>query len=204
MADVGTDHAYIPIFLIKSGKIRSAVAADINLGPTRRAEENIKGHGLSGKIQTILSDGLDNVADDAYDTVIIAGMGGMLISEIIERSRRKRDALFILQPMTAIPRLRFYLYSQGFEIVDEQLCREGNKIYTVIVAKHGKDLNFDAVDLYIGRKLIEKNDPLLPDLIERQAGKISTKIRGLSQGKHTDENLTQYYKGILEAIQKIF
>ena len=136
LADVGTDHAYIPAFLIKTGVISKAYASDINEGPLRNAEKTLKNENILG-VSLIISDGLQNVPKRDISDVLIAGMGGELIAKIISECSWCADSQlsFILQPMTKADYLRKFLYSNGFEIIKESLAEEGEKIYTVILAR---------------------------------------------------------------------
>ena len=138
LADIGTDHAYLPIELCLSGKIPSAIACDINPMPLRSAEENIARFGLSDIIQTRLSDGLDRVAPDEADDIVIAGMGGELIRDILSAEEWIKDGskLFILQPMTHHSDLIKWLFENGFEIVCQRAVTDSGKPYTALAARY--------------------------------------------------------------------
>ncbi len=137
VADIGTDHAYLPVFLVKEGIISKAFACDIGDGPLENARANIEKSGVSG-IEIRKGDGLNAVEPFEADTFIIAGMGGDLISEILDSSPWIRDKKYelILQPMTAVEDLREYLCSEGFEIVSEQAVTAQNRIYTVMKVQY--------------------------------------------------------------------
>lgn len=133
VADIGTDHAYLPIALVKDGKCTKAFASDIGKGPLERARENIAEAGLEDKIETVLTDGaayFDSIADE----FIIAGMGGELIYKIITEAPflKSTDIHMVLQPMTKVPFLRQALLSDGFCIEREALVKEDGKIYTLL------------------------------------------------------------------------
>ncbi len=196
--DVGTDHAYIPIYLVKEGIVSTALAADINAGPLARAEDNIKEQGLEGKIKTFLTNGLLNIDTQNYDTVIIAGMGGILISEIMQQTDNS-ELTFILQPMTAAEELRRYLYENSFVITDEELVAEGQKMYTVLVARKGEGQSYEEHELYIGKKLFEKKDPLFLEFIQRLKNKLEVIINGLE--KSADRKNIDYYRNLLKRIE---
>lgn len=138
MADVGSDHAYLPVYLMQKGKIASALATDVNEGPIRRAESNIAKAGYAGKIGTRKCDGLDGIEDFAPDTVTICGMGGELIASILSQSRYVLSAkpLLILQPMTQVAFLRNYLTKNGYEILSEHLCPEAHRLYQILVCRY--------------------------------------------------------------------
>lgn len=140
LADIGTDHGYIPIYCAENGRCRRGIACDINAGPLRAATENIAAHGLTDKIETRLSDGLDALAPMEADTIVVAGMGGFLIRDIIARgsSRIGDDTLLVLQPMVAAAELREFLCDNGFFIEQEYLAREDCKFYNIICARRGE------------------------------------------------------------------
>ena len=173
-ADVGTDHAYLPIYLAENNLIFHAVAADINRGPLLRAKVNIKKYNLEEKIDTCLSDGFEELDGNSFDTASIAGMGGILIARILEKAPRGK--LYILQPMRDAHFLRAYLSSNGFELVDEKLAEEGNKIYTVIAVRDGKEV-LSEKELYLGKLL--KKDPLFEKFRTRLSNKYKKKYEGL-------------------------
>lgn len=173
-ADVGTDHAYLPIYLAENNLISHAVAADINRGPLLRAKGNIKKYNLEEKIDTCLSDGFEELDGNSFDTASIAGMGGILIARILEKAPRVK--LYILQPMRDAHFLRAYLSSNGFELVDEKLAEEGNKIYTVIAVRDGKGV-LSEKELYLGKLL--KKDPLFEKFRTRLSNKYKKKYEGL-------------------------
>ena len=173
-ADVGTDHAYLPIYLAENNLIFHAVAADINRGPLLRAKGNIKKYNLEEKIDTCLSDGFEELDGNSFDTASLAGMGGILIARILEKAPRGK--LYILQPMRDAHFLRAYLSSNGFELVDEKLAEEGNKIYTVIAVRDGKGV-LSEKELYLGKLL--KKDPLFEKFRTRLSNKYKKKYEGL-------------------------
>ncbi|WP_255882131.1 MULTISPECIES: class I SAM-dependent methyltransferase [unclassified Ruminococcus] len=135
VADIGTDHAYLPVYLIQSGKINSAIAADINEGPLKSGIETIKQYSLSDKISARLSNGLEKIRADECSDIVIAGMGGELICSIIEAAQwlKSSDKHLILQPMTRPEVLRSYLCQNGFEIMREQAVESDGRIYTVML-----------------------------------------------------------------------
>ena len=129
LADVGTDHAYLPVYLYKLGKIRGAVAADINEGPLARARANIAAYGAGEGIETVLSDGLAKLEGYHPDDIVIFGMGGELIIHILDAAKwtRSKHIRLILQPMTQQEEVRSYLLENGFFIVGEALSEDDGK-----------------------------------------------------------------------------
>ena len=154
LADIGTDHGYLPIALCQSGRIPSALACDINPLPLRSAEKNITDAGLSDRIKTRLSDGLSEVGEDEVDDVVIAGMGGELIARIIDGCEwlKNADKRLILQPMTRHDVLVGRLYENGFMIEEQAGVFDSGKYYTVMrVCYNGQAKKCDTYEAVVGR-----------------------------------------------------
>lgn len=133
--DVGTDHAHLAAELINSGRCRKVIASDINEGPLESARKTVEKHGISDRVELVLSDGLENVCLDGVTDIVIAGMGGETIADIIRAiSIFSDDIRLILQPMSKPELLRKMLYENHFEIVEEKGGEVGDKLYTVICA----------------------------------------------------------------------
>lgn len=137
VADIGTDHAYLPIYLVKHGISPRAIACDVNEGPLRRAEVNVKAADLSEKIALKRTDGLHGLEKFMPDDVLICGMGGELIIQILAAADfiRNPDIQLVLQPMTGVEKLRIWLCENGFEIVRESLASEEERVYELICAR---------------------------------------------------------------------
>ena len=154
IADIGCDHAYIPISAVSSGAASFAYASDVRRGPLLHAEKNVAAAGRSERIILNLADGLDGAEQYSPDTVIIAGMGGELIADIIDRAPFvKSDKIkLILQPMTSQEKLRGYLLENGFEILSEHIAAEVRRLYQIIVCSYTqKPQNYTDAELYVGR-----------------------------------------------------
>ncbi len=201
VADVGTDHGYIPIYLCLKNKIESALAMDLRPGPLNRAEENITRYGLEDKIKTRLSNGLLELSKGEADTAVIAGMGGLLIAEILEVAPLELSC-YVLQPMTATAELRQYLEENGYQICHEVLAKEEEKIYTVMTVRRGKMKVTDPVYYQVGESLMKNRDPLVPDLIDSLLHKYTTARDGLlkSDREETKEKEKQYSL-LIESLQ---
>ena len=180
VADVGTDHAYLPIYLCKTGHIRSAVASDINEGPVERAKINIASHSLSKKIAVCHTDGLSGIEAYSPTDIIICGMGGELIVDIISKAEwtKNRDIRLILQPMTHADKLRKYLCEQGYLIIDEALAKE-EKVYQIICAEfRGERIEYTPLELTFGRQNIARGGDDLKTYAEYVRSVYEIKIRG--------------------------
>ena len=202
VADVGTDHGYLPIYLILSGIIPFAVASDIREGPLGRARKNARKYGVDQKMKFELSDGLAFLEDGCpVDDIIICGMGGETIISIIEASDypKKSGVRLILQPMTKAFELREYLYSGGFEIMDEMLSESGGKIYSCMLTRYtGKSRSVSFAAKMLGEKNIENRS----DLFERYAlsirDRIRKQVRGMEKGGGSSAELKERLKEIEE------
>ncbi|HOM03834.1 MAG TPA: class I SAM-dependent methyltransferase [Acetivibrio sp.] len=171
VCDIGTDHAYIPIYLVMNKKCQKALACDVRKGPISFADKNIAEYGLSQYIKTRVGDGLDPIEDSEVDVIIIAGMGGQLIKEILEKgfAKAQKARTLVIQPMNAIELIRQWLYENGFDIFDEKLAKEEDRIYNAMAVKWtGKAKSKEEAYYYIGEKLFENRDSLLPELIEKR------------------------------------
>lgn len=194
--DVGCDHGYVPIYLLKNGIAKKALAADVNIGPLKAAEENIKKFGLEGKIETCRSNGLLHLDAADYDTVIIAGMGGALISEIM--SAGVRGKVYILQPMTALDVLVDFLSGNGFKIIKQSLVKEEKHIYNVLLVCDG-DFAPTELDKFLGADI--KKDELYFEYAQKLYGKFSKIISGLEKSPESDKEKLERYKKLSEELK---
>jgi tRNA (adenine22-N1)-methyltransferase len=163
VCDIGTDHAYIPIYLAQNNKAKKIIASDINKGPLLRAQKNIESYLVSDKIETRISDGFSAFNKGEIDTAIIAGMGGELIAKILETDIGVKN--FILQPQTAHFFLRNFLMNNNYIIKEEKIAKENKKMYTAIYAVRGKAPEQSRIQLEIGPFLIEKRPPLFKEYV---------------------------------------
>lgn len=171
LADIGTDHGYIPIYLIQQKKIQSALAMDINSGPLSRAKEHIEASRLTTYIETRLSDGLCKLEADEADTVLIAGMGGMLMVSILNGGAHCLDTVkeLILQPQSDIQEVRRWLYRHNYRIIVEDIVFEDGKYYPMMKAIHGQDEKFSDEELYYGRTSQQRSKEVLLSYLQKKA-----------------------------------
>ncbi len=140
--DIGTDHAYVPIDLIENNRAERVIATDLNAGPLRAALSNIKDHSIEDRIELRQGSGLSVISEGEADFIIIAGMGGEIIEQML-RDKRLEDCTFILQPMTSQYELRKYLLNNSYRIEDEDIVTEGFKVYNIIVCRSGEAKPFE-------------------------------------------------------------
>ena len=188
VADIGTDHALVPVYLIENGLFLHAYACDIGELPLNRAREYVASRELTDKIELILSNGLEKVPSDC-DVVIIAGMGGELIREILRNDTEHQNALFVLQPMTASDELREYLYQSGFSILDEDIVSEraDTKLYSVMKVKKTNDhIDYSNIDILVSPALCSKTYTEKTMYIEKLISKRKKIIDNLKKAKEID------------------
>ena len=194
VCDVGTDHGYLPAFLYLSGKCKCVTATDINQKPLESARQNLKRLGADG-VNLVLCDGLSGVEQDSIDTVIIAGMGGEVISGIIARAEFLRDSAksLILQPTTAAKQLRVFLAQNGFNIEREQAVKENGKIYSGMLVRFcGAPYKISETRALIG--LLKPDCPDSTAYIEKQyniAKKCAVQLKGVL---HKQDEYNNYLK----------
>ena len=151
LCDVGTDHGYVPVYLVLQGIIESAVACDINQGPLDSCISFVDKCGCNDKIKCVLSDGLRSVDENDFDDVLIAGMGGELIAQILNRCRYISKKHLVLNPMTHPETAREWLYDNGFEIVNDIIVQDGRHHYSVFDAVYtGSTEPKTQADYYLG------------------------------------------------------
>ncbi|MCX8130633.1 MAG: class I SAM-dependent methyltransferase [Clostridia bacterium] len=205
--DIGTDHAYIPIYLVQKNICEKVIASDVRIGPVEAARKNTCHYGLNGKIEVRLGNGLDTIAEEEAEAIIIAGMGGTLISEIILRGIKlaRKAKYLVIQPMNDLEIVRKMLLDNGFEIYDEELTEEGTKLYNVICARWTGEKAIVEENIYyhIGRRLIEKNDPLLKFLISRKIVQLDRALEELRNAKEMNRGVVDIYSALLKDLRKL-
>lgn len=189
IADIGTDHGYVPIFLASTGRICSALAMDVRKGPLERAAAHVEEYerraAREGRkpipIETRLGDGLTELRAGEADTVIIAGMGGGLEIRILEQGRSLWDSLrhFILSPQSDLDKVRLYLFENGFRIQDEAMVKDEDKYYTVISAARGDMEEYAPFQYKYGKILIERRDCILMEFLDREMYRVKGIIENL-------------------------
>lgn len=182
LADVGTDHAYLPAALMLEGKLSSAIAADLRQGPLSRAKETVREYGLTGKIGFRLCDGLSGIRGEEVDCVAIAGMGGETIAMILAAApwTRSLNTTLVLQPMSSMDELRTWLGESGYVIEEERLAREGDTIYTAMLVHAGEMPPMTAAERCAGKNT---SDPLRGAWLEHWLNRTQRALNGMAQAK---------------------
>lgn len=189
MADVGTDHGYIPIYLVKNGLNPYAYACDVNKGPLQRADEHIRMYGLQNQIETRLGSGLTVLEPGEAESILIAGMGGPLMERLLEErpdvTAQVRE--LVLSPHSEVDRLRRYLHRNGFRIIKEAMVIDDGKFYTVIKAVHGAEELYTENEYRYGKYLLDRRDEVLADYLADSLRKLQNLKDKLSEAGMTEE-----------------
>jgi tRNA (adenine22-N1)-methyltransferase len=184
-ADIGTDHAYLPVYLVEKGIIKKAIAADLRVGPLENAKEAVVSYGYSDQIELRLSDGLDNFIENEVEEIAVAGMGGLLISSFVERTQwlKNENIHLILQPMTHVEELRKTLFDNGFVIDKEVVAKDGDKLYIILsVHFYEGQTAYTDLDLIVG-KLPYNDDVLSKEYLNKIYDKYNKKLVALKKAE---------------------
>lgn len=210
VGDIGTDHGYLPVYLIENRISKKVIATDISSNSLKKIQQFVDLKGLNDSIDIRLGDGLNVIKPFEIDTVVIAGMGGLLIRDILNFNKDITDTIthFILQPNIATRELREYLYNNNFFITDEKLVKESNKFYEIIYARKEKYLLKNSIYLEVGEKLISNNDPLLKEFINYKIAVAEDIIKKLddkdtSRAKERYEELISKIKDLKAVLKEI-
>ena len=201
VADIGTDHGYLGIYLLQSGAARHVIACDLRKDPLENARRNAKLFGVDGEMELRLSDGLEKILPDEVDTVVMAGMGGDLIQKILSQCPwRKREGLqFILQPQSAGNVLRRWLCEDGFEIRREEPVQDGHFLYTVMDIRQGEPAPLTPGTEYASPALLASGIPLVGNYLARVENALQETVRGLTNAeKQRPERLSYFRQALLE------
>ena len=202
LADVGTDHGRLPVWLIQHGVVERAVASDLRPGPLSRARALAERWAVADRISFRLCDGLSGIGSEEARTVTVAGMGGETIAEILAAApwTREGDMTLVLQPMSSISNLRLWLSQNGYQIVVEELAREGDTLYTALLVRTGEMAPLTPAELWAGRN---SAGPLRGQWLDLWLGKTERALAGLAQSRQESapqrrRELEQVRNGLLD------
>lgn len=200
VADIGTDHGYIPIYLVNNQKSPRAFAMDVNQGPILRAKEHIAAYGLSDMIETRLSDGVRALKLGECQSVVVAGMGGALTIRIMEDGKDIFRSLeeFVLQPQSELEKVRRYLNENGYCVIKEDMVLEDGKFYPMMKVLNGSSPEYSLIELRYGRGLLEQKHPVLRKFLEKEIQTKETILENLKA--ESGEHIEVRRKEIEEAI----
>ena len=201
-ADIGTDHAYLPTWLLLNGVIEKAIAADINQGPLERARETARKYSVEEQVDFRLCDGLTAIQEGEVSVVAIAGMGGDTIAHILGQApwTKKPEMTLLLQPMTSQPDLRQWLFENGYNIQKEQIVREGDKLYVVLLVRPGEMEPLTQAELWAGKQHI---DSLRGEFLDHISGKINKALVGQRSAACPNAEVIQQLELVLSGLNEM-
>lgn len=192
LADVGTDHGYVPIYLVEQGKIHRAIAMDINRGPLERAREHIVQYGMEQYIETRLSDGVKALGMGEADAILVAGMGGGLVIHILTEGRAicRTAGELILQPQSELERVRRFLTEEGYVTDSEEMVEEDGKYYPMMRVHYAplqqKEEQKQIFFIY-GRSLLENKHPVLLEFLKKEQNIYQGILENLKKQPQTEQ-----------------
>lgn len=198
LADIGTDHAYLPCFLYDQGVIEKAYACDVAEGPLASSKQTIIANHMEGKIIPLLGNGLDPIVNEDVDMISICGMGGMLMIEILDAHNEMHNHRFFLQANNGLAELRAYLAGHHFCIIDEDLVEDAHHIYEYMVVEKG-EMALDEDDLLFGPINRQKKTELFRKKWQFELNVQKKIIASLPEGHPKRINVTQ----MIEKIEKV-
>ena len=200
--DIGTDHGYVPIWLLQNGRIRSAIAMDVNKGPLARAKENRDKYGFTDVMDIRLSNGFEKLKPGEGESVLIAGMGGPLMIRIIEEGRANASSIqtWVLQPQSEIPSVRRYLHEHGFVIVEEIMLKDEGKYYMAMKAVVGEANSWTDLEYLFGKFLLEEKHSVLHEFILKEIQVYERIEKQLEDSNQTETTRYEEVKGYLTSL----
>ncbi|MFD0943569.1 tRNA (adenine(22)-N(1))-methyltransferase [Savagea faecisuis] len=190
LADIGSDHAYLPCYLMERGQIEHAVAGEVVKGPFESAERNVREHGFSDKIDVRLANGLQAIhEEDAIHTVTIAGMGGPLIAQILESGEKHLATVerIIAQPNIHARPIREWAVSNNWKLIDEAIMKEDGKIYEILVLERG-EATYSEDELQFGPYLMREQSEVFIEKWQREAEAKRNILQALQKAQKTEDN----------------
>jgi len=203
LADVGTDHGRLPVWLVQHGIVESAVASDLRPGPLSRAQALAERWGVTDKLSFRLCDGLSSIAPEEAQAVTITGMGGETIAAILQAAwwSAQPGHLYILQAMSGMDGLRRYLSDGGFCILREVLVQEGETLYVIILAQPGEMAELSLGEIWVGRQFQGMDSPLRSRYLAQETRRLRRAARGMERSCRPEDaaRLAQYRRAAREA-----
>lgn len=203
LADIGTDHGHLPLWLLTQNRLTYAIASDLREGPLDHARDNARFHELTDRVRFRLASGLEGIEPDECDTISIAGMGGETIAAILEAAPWTADGkhTLLLQPMTMLPQLRQWLWAHGYCIQEETVCQEGHRYYLIWTVCGGAERQDKPLEACV-----------LSDALLRAPGAIaylkalytreSRALSGMEQGQNTDAAMIEAQRTVVQTISR--
>lgn len=204
LADVGTDHAYLPAWLLLEERIPFAVCTDLRKGPLDRARETVEHYGVANRVSLRLGDGLAGVDSEEVDCVAIAGMGGETILHILGQAPWTAEKSCVVQPMSSLGDLRAGLGGLGLRVARETIVREGKTLYIVMDLVRGREGPLTAAEQLVGRAANHTGDALWPEYLAQEIRRARRALTGLAQsGKAENQARSEELKAALAGLEQM-
>ena len=202
-ADIGTDHGFVPIWLVENGVCSRVCACDVREAPLKKAIANAESSGTGDRIEFHLADGLTACRAEETDVILISGMGGETIAGILERAPWSREKLLILQPQSKLRTLRAWLNENGLDVEDAELVSDTGRIYVIWRVRAGKSRALGPEDYYVDPSLREKDPSLLMSYLSQLIKKENTRLCGLRRSAAPDAEELDFHEKALEGFLKM-
>jgi len=195
LCDIGCDHGLLPVWMAYKGLLKRAAACDINSGPLKAARRNIEAYGVSDIVETRLGSGLAPISSGEFETLVIAGMGGLLISEILaeDLSKARGFKRIVLMPHRDEAHLRQFLNASGFTIEDEAVALDGGKYYNVMKTINGDEPTFTETEAAFGRCLINRRDGRLIRRCEGELAAVNERLAAIADKSRAESLLERQW-----------
>ena len=203
-ADIGSDHAHLPVALISSGCCHRVIATDMNIGPLERAREKVKGAGLTKRIELRLGNGLEVLKRGEVDVIICAGMGGQLIREILIKGVSVLASVkrLVLQPNTKADELRLWLAANDWHLVSEELIFEKKHFYPILAAERGK-MELTYLEAEIGPVLLKERHPLLLPYLHKRLKTLKNAVSKMKLAKEIDHKKLNRLQTLIQELEEL-
>ncbi|WP_088072755.1 tRNA (adenine(22)-N(1))-methyltransferase [Gottfriedia luciferensis] len=208
LADIGSDHAYLPCYAVLNKRCTSAIVGEITEGPFNSARSTIRQSGLEGIVEARMGDGLEVLVPNEVDVITIAGMGGSLISSILENGKEKLEGVetLVLQPNIGAHQIRYWLEKEGYSLIEEDIVEEDGKIYEILVASKSNQTSpyseQKEKELFIGPFLLKKQNDAFKKKWAHEMKNFERILTQLESAKQTEESI-QKMKEIQQKIEWI-
>lgn len=205
-ADVGTDHAYLPVWLILNGTVHQAIASDLREGPLENARQTAERFGVSDRLSFRLCDGLMGLKPEEADTIAIAGMGGETIADILSAApwTAEGEHRLLLQPMTAHPELRAWLDGHGFQIEREILTCEDKTLYSTFMVRAGNSASLTPAETWAGRQEMGMDAPLRGQYLDKLLWRAEKALAGIRRStKNEDTHRRETLEEVAAGLKKL-
>lgn len=203
LADVGTDHARLPIWLLRGGRVSGVIASDLRKGPLQQASRNAEKYRVSGRLELRQCPGLEGIRPEEVDTIAICGMGGETILNILGAAPWTREKLLLLQPQSNWARLRRFLQENGYRIQREGLCEDRGRFYTILTVSGGAMPPLTAGESYAGRLADWEEDSRWPRFLDEMIAKMERELSLMGDSRQERDVLRRAdYASALEELKR--